>query len=129
MDAILTGIYTLYNTNTALKAALTGGLFLELAPQSVSYPYAVYYGWSVPEYCFQGSIENPTINFSIYALTNATRKDCFQKLKSVFDNAIPSATGYTGLILQREYQTFLRDGDQNQTFRADVNYRGRYKKT
>lgn len=129
MDAILTSIYSLYNANAALKAALTGGLHLDLAPASVSYPYAVYYGWSVPDYFFQGYIEMPVINFSVYALTNATRKDCFQKLKLVFDDARPTAAGYAGIILVREYQAFLRDGDQNQIFRADINYRGRYLKT
>lgn len=129
MDAILTSIYALYNADTDLKAALVGGLHLELAPQSVSYPYTVFSGSSVPDYYFQGSIENPTIDFSIYALTNATRTDCFEKLTAVFDDVVPSATGYTGLILQREFVNFLRDGDQYQIFRADITYRGRYQKT
>jgi len=129
VDAILTSIYALYNANAALKAALVGGLRLELAPQDVSYPYAVYSASSIPDWLLQDRYEIPTISFSIYALTNATRIDCFNKLKAVYDDSRPSATGYNAVILEREWENFLRDGDQNQIFRADITYRGRFFKT
>ena len=128
MKNIVTGIYSAYTGNAALKAALPG-LYFEYAPQQTAYPYATFIAWSTPEYWFKAMFEIPSIQFDIYASTNATRMDCYEKLIVVFDDARPTVTGYTSVILEREFQQFLREGDQNEIFRSIVQYRGRFLKT
>lgn len=130
MDKILEGIWNLYNGNATLKAALTGGLWLEEA-QGATMPYATYFLVSGhPEYWLGGEcFELPTIQFDIFAATSATRVDCYNKLIAVFDDAKPTATGYTPVIMEREFYQFLRAGDQDQDFRAIVQYRLRMSKS
>jgi hypothetical protein len=129
MDKILEGIWNLYNADATLKAALTGKLWFEEA-QGATMPYATYFLISGhPEYWFGGEYyELPTIQFDIFATTSATRVDCYNKLIAVFDDAKPTATGYTPVIMEREFYQFLRAGDQDQDFRAIVQYRLRMSK-
>lgn len=129
MKNIITAIYSSYSENAALKAALSGGLYFEFAPQQTAYPYATFIVWSVPEYWFKAMFEMPSIQFDIYASSNLTRMDCYEKLTAVFDDARPTVTGYNSVILEREFEQFLREGDQNEIFRAIVQYRGRFLKT
>jgi hypothetical protein len=130
MDKILEGIWNLYNGNSTLKAALTGKLWLEEA-QGATMPYATYFLVSGhPEYWFGGEyFELPTIQFDIFAATHATRVDCYNKLIAVFDDATPTATGYSSIIMEREFYQFLRAGDQDQDFRAIVQYQLRMLKS
>lgn len=123
MTPILAGIYSIYNGNAALKAALTGGFFFELAPQGTSLPYGVYtIVVGRTDYHFTRIHEYITIQFDIYAASNSTRSDIYGKLTAVFDDARPAATGYTSIIMERKTEQFLREGDQNQIFRAIVEY-------
>lgn len=124
MQNILTSIYSAYNANAALKAALPGGLFLELAPQGSTLPYGVFtliFGY--PDYWLDGRrYEMCRIQFDIYADTNALRQTAYDKLIDVYDDAAPPVTGYTSIIMERVGQQMLRDGDLYQIFRAIVEY-------
>ena len=130
MQAILTAIYSAYNNNSALKAALPGGLYLELAPQSSVMTYGTYNLITArPEYMFAGErFELCRIQFDIYAKTNALRLSAYDKLVAVYDDARPTATGYTAVIMERVNQAMLRDGTQNEIHRAIVEYDCRFKK-
>lgn len=130
MDAILTGIYTLYGADATLKAALTGGLYLETAPQSADLPYATMAMISGrPDYYMGGRMfEVVTVQFDLYAATNAGRMAAYNALTGLYDDARPSATGYTSILMERVLQQMVRDGDQNQIFRAVVTYDCRYLK-
>jgi hypothetical protein len=131
MDKILTGIYSRYNANAALKAAMPGGLHLELAPQSATMTYGVYSAVSGrPDYLLAGEYyEVVTIQFDIYATTNALRMTAYNALVDLFDDSRPAATGYTSILMERTNQQMVRDGDQNEIRRAVVPYECRYKKT
>ena len=124
MQAVLTGVYGLYNGNATLKAALTGGLYIEQVPQGISIPYAVMYVTSGrPDYFFADEVfEIIDIQFDIYAQTNAIRQDIYGKLIAVFDDAKPTITGYTSHIMEREYYQMLRTGDNDEGYRAIVQY-------
>ena len=123
MQALLTGIYGRYKTSTALKTALTGGLKLEFASPIPSLPYAVY---SIvtgrPDYYFSEVFEIVTVQFDIYAATNATRQDIYDKLTALYDDCRPAVTGYSSVIMERTFQQSLRDGDQNELYRYIVEY-------
>ena len=131
MQAILTAIYSLYNSNLALKASIPGGLFFEMAPQGATLPFAVYSMiTSVPDYYLGGmSFELVQIQFDIYADTNVKRLTAQSALTSLYDDARPTVTGYTSIIMERSNVQLLRDGDQDQIFRAIVEYECRFLKS
>lgn len=130
MQAILTAIYALYNGNSPLKAAIPGKLHFELAPQGTTLPYATYNMITArPDYMLAGRVfEVLRIQFDIFADTNIKRLTAYQALISLYDDSRPAATGYESIIMERIGQQMLRDGDQNQIFRAIVEYDCRFLK-
>ena len=131
MRTILTGIYSSYSNDTALKAALTGGLYLEQAPQETAMPYATFFTVAGrPDY-WMGELmyEMLTVQFDIYADMDAERQTAYAALTALYDDLRPTVTGYTAVIMERNFQQMLRDGDQDQYFRAIVTYECRFKKT
>jgi hypothetical protein len=131
MQNILTGIYSAYNANTALKAALPGKLHFEMAPQGTAMTYATFNIINGrPEYMLaKERYEIVLIQFDIYAATNALRQTAHDALLVVYDDARTTATGYTPIILERINEQMIRDGEQNEIFRAIVEYSGRWKKS
>lgn len=131
MQNIITGIYSRYGANAALKAALPGKLFFELAPQGTAMTYATYFAISGrPDYMLAGSrYEVVTIQFDIYAATNALRLTAYAALIALYDDSRSTATGYTSILMERTNQQLVRDGDQDQIFRAIVTYDCRYLKS
>jgi hypothetical protein len=131
MDKILAGIYGLYSASVVLKAALTGGLFFEHTSAGASMPYATYMLVSGrTEYLLNAELfELPRIQFDIYAETNAVRLSCYNALIAVYDDAKPAATGYNPIIMERSFYQMLRAGDQDQLFRAIVEYECRWGKS
>jgi hypothetical protein len=130
MDKILTGIYNLYNTNAALKAALPGKLHLEVARQSTVMTFATYNVISGrPEYLLKGTMyEIVSIQFDIYAATNALRITAYNALIALYDDARPLATGYASVLMERTLEQMVRDGEQDEIRRAVVSYDVRYQK-
>ena len=123
MTPLMAGIKSLYDGSATLKAAMTGGLFLELAPQGTARPYGVYQIIIArPDYFFTKVQEIVTVQFDIFASSSSVRTDIYNKLTAVYDDARPTATGYTSIIMERKNQMLLREGDQNQIFRAMVEY-------
>jgi len=130
MISILTGIYSRYNSSAALKAALPGKLHFQLAPQSTAMTYATYNVISNrPEYMFDGTqYEIFSIQFDIYAASNALSIAAYEALLAVYDDARPSVTGYISIIMERTIGQMLRDGEQYEIRRAVVSYDVRYQK-
>lgn len=130
MQQLLTSIYTAYNTDTEMKATVPGGMYFELAPQSVDMTYAIYQVITGrPEYMLAGErFEVVRVQFDIYATTNVLRLSAYDKLLAVYDDARLSATGYTPVIMERINQQLLREGSQNEIYRAIVEYSAMWKK-
>lgn len=130
MQSILTGIYSLYSGNTALKAALPGKLHFEMAPQGTVMTYGTYnLITGRPEYSLAGQADEiARIQFDVYAATNALRLAAYNALITLYDDARTVATGYTPVIMERVGQQFLRDGENNEIFRAIIEYDGRWEK-
>ena len=131
MQNILTGIYARYSGDSALKAAIPGGLHFEMAPQATVMPYCVYSVTAgAPEYWLGGRrFELISLMFDIYALSNTTRLTAYEALRALYDDARPTATGYSTVIMERTVQELSRDGSQNEFFRAIVRYECRYSKS
>ena len=158
MISILTGIYSRYNSSAALKAALPGKLHFQLAPQSTAMTYATYNVISNrPEYMFDGTqYEIFSIQFDIYAVSNALRLAAYEALSDLYDDSKPIAIGetyiltteavgtrvteagdirvteiwydYSAIIMERTLEQFVRDGEQDELRRAVVSYDARYLK-
>jgi len=129
MKAILAGIYAKYSGSAALKAALPGGMFRERAPQGATMTYAFFNVFAVPDYWFAGKMyELVSIQFDIIAATSALRDTAYGALTTLYDDARPTATGYTSIIMERGYQQPLRDGENDEYFRYMIKYMARYYK-
>jgi hypothetical protein len=126
MQELLTGIYSRYSgaSGASLRAALTGGLHLEQAPQGTALPYATYQIITGrPEFMLQETHEMVSVQFDIYAATNASRQTLYGLLTALYDDSRPSVSGYTCHIVERTFQQPLRDGEQSEVFRYIVEYR------
>ena len=130
MQSILTGIYSLYSGSTVLKAAFPGKLHFEMAPQGTVMTYGTYNLVTArPEYSLDcQSDEIVRIQFDIYAATNALRLAAYNALIALYDDSRPVASGYTPIIMERSGQQFIRDGENNEIFRAIIEYEGRWEK-
>ena len=128
MQSILTGIYGEYSANAALKAAMPGKLHFEMAPQGTAMTYATFNVISArPEYMLAGERDEVVlVQFDIFSGTNAMRQTAYDALLAVYDDSRISATGYTPIIMERVNQQMLRDGEQNEIFRAIIEYNGRW---
>ena len=85
MKELFTGIYSKYNGNEALKAAITGFYFTE-APQDAAMPYVVYNLVSnVPDWTYTEDMENSLIQFSIFDdhSSSTTINDIYEKLTAL----------------------------------------------
>ena len=131
MQQILTGIYSAYSGDATLKAALPGKLHFEMAPQGTAMTYGTYNVVSGrPDYFLGGyRYEVVSIQFDIYAATNVLRLTAYAALLALYDDSTPTATGYTSILMERAFEQMVRDGDQDEDFRAIVEYDCRYLKT
>ena len=130
MNVLATGIFSLYNAGSDLKTNLTGGLHYELPKQDTVEPYGVFnLIVGRPDYLFTEEQEIVTVQFDIYATTDAIRATLYGNLTSLYDDSRPTATGYTSIIMERRLEQFLREGDQNQIFRAIVEYEAMIEKS
>jgi hypothetical protein len=115
---IFKAIMDKYTASAALKTALTGGMYLYKYPQQHNepdiYPYCVFFPVSdVKEYTFREQADNCLIQFSIYdnADSIATVQDAGETLKSVFDFASLTVTGYNHISMMQEYSELYKDDD------------------
>ena len=117
MKVLFDGIYTLFapaGAKPTFYTNLSGKMYFTEAPQHTSYPYAVYnmiandYDWMFVE-----DMEEFLIQFSIYddntSATNSTTY--FENLKSLYDWAEPTVTGYQLVWMIREFAEVLHIDD------------------
>lgn len=124
MTPLLAAIYSKFS-GSALETALTGGLHLSMAPQTVSEPYGVYILVSgVPEYTFDTVHESVVIQFSFYSDSSsyAEVSDLFELCKDLYDDCKLSMSGYRSVGMERELWRLIRDND-DRTWSYIVQYR------
>ena len=129
MQNILAGIWGHYDDDATLKAAITG-LYFEAAPQDAALPYGIYtLVTGAPEYFFGDLVyELIEIQFDLYASTNSDLQTAYDALTALYDDAAPSMSGYTPIIMERNFYSMMKDGNQDQYFRAIVTYDCRFEK-
>ena len=127
MKELFTGIYSKYNGNEALKAAITGFYFTE-APQDAAMPYVVYNLVSnVPDWTYTEDMENSLIQFSIFDdhSSSTTINDIYEKLTALFDWCVLTIEGYSHIYMKREFNILTRGND---IWKCVIQYRNEIQK-
>lgn len=124
MQELYEGIYSLFDTVNSLNTALSGRLYPHEGPQRATFPYATYhkiYGGN--DYNFTDDFENIGIQFSLFSDSNDPEEvnTLYGYLKTLFDDAALSVTGYSVVKCQRVDDTLLRDAEQ-MTWAYHVDY-------
>jgi hypothetical protein len=105
IEDVATGIMSKY-TGSALASVLTGGLYIEAAPQDVSFPFGVF-NWvgDLPIGVFGGTMEYHHLQVTILTndLNPATASTglgaLISALKTLFDYAILTVSGWTATAM------------------------------
>lgn len=113
---IFKAIMDKFNASAELTAALDGGMFLIDFPQQHNepdiYPYCVFFPVSdVKEYTFSEQADNVLIQFSIYDNDDgvATVQDAGDILKSVYDFATLTVSGYNHICMMQEFSDLYKE--------------------
>jgi len=104
MKALFRGIYTAFDNNEALKAALTGGLHKVKAKQGAVCPYAVFTMVDrVPANTLDETYEEFMVQFNIFSESDTADAVCdlFELLDAVYENGTLTVDGYTFNYMRR----------------------------
>jgi len=125
MKELFKAIKTLFSAANTFNTAMGGQLYLAHADQeTASFPYCLYSKpVGVSEWTYTEDQEDILIQFSIFSKNNSAAEieDAFDKLKTLFDDAVLSVTGYTSLFMHRESDRLIRDNENN-VWQHDVDY-------
>lgn len=109
-----------YKASTTLKTALPGGMHLLSHPQQTAkgdkdiYPYCVIIPIaSVKDYTFKEAADDLEVQFSIWddSSSVATINDAADALKTVYDFASLSLSGYNHIVMQQLYSELMKEED------------------
>lgn len=111
MNALQTGIYTLYNTANTLKTALYvsatyPGMYLNAAPQHAPYPYCVYFIVTDDyDIDFSDERESVLVQFNLFDENSSSSNvgSILEKLKSLFDDCALTVSGWNDLFMVRNF--------------------------
>lgn len=112
MKELFAGIWSLFNATNTFKTAIGGRMYPGEAPQEPAFPYAVYSLVSdIPDFDFTDDHADIQVQFAIYSEQTSPSEsfDLFALLKTLFDDARPTVTGWTVLSFQRSRAQLDRD--------------------
>ena len=114
MKNLTTAIYTRF-TGSALSTSVGGRLYKGRAPQGVVWPYVVYFVVSdVPFKTFTEDYEDVLLQFSLFSNTPESTtqvEQMFSDLKTLYDEAILTVTGYTMVWMKRQNAVLIAEED------------------
>jgi hypothetical protein len=129
VNVLFEAIYNKFDADAALKAAVTD-LYNTTAPQDTDFPYLVMLlVTSSHEWTFNTDLEDANIQFSIYSNESSPEEagDIFELLKTCFDDAILTITGWDNFFMVRQSPSnLIRTPDD--VWHYIVNYRVRIQK-
>ena len=118
MTPIITGIYSKFTAEPAnsLYTALGGRLYHAEAPQNATFPYAVVFIVSHEhDWVFDDEFEEALVQFSIFTNERSavTAGTLWGYLKSLYDDATITVSGYTQISMIRGQSRLIRDETGN----------------
>ena len=106
MKALMQAIWTKFNAGSDFKTAISGRLYNNEAPQNPTFPYATYHLIDNNPEFEMGSVTNEdfSVQFSIFDDDSSAGDigDLFENLKSLFDDAVLSVSGYNNIEFERD---------------------------
>ena len=104
MDALRTGIYTIFNTTNDFNTDVSGRLFFGAAPDGMEMPYAIFFYVSdVDEDTFTENMKEVYVQFSLFSgdssPANILKAD--KDLTALFKDTIFTVTGWTVVTMRR----------------------------
>lgn len=102
---VRTGIYSYHTTNnsSALYTDIGTRLYYAEAPEQPTYPYCVFYVFNeIYDFTFDLEFEEALIQFDYFGRTANQCDDGLIDIKSLFDYATLTISGYTCLRVERE---------------------------
>jgi len=104
MNALFEGIYSKFTDGGDFYDNLSGRMYLNIAPQGVTFPYCVFFSVSdLDDLDFVDEREEFLIQFNIFSEDeDATEAgDLFEDLKTMFDDCDLTVTGWRHLYCTR----------------------------
>lgn len=109
MIALFTAIYSAFDAATTLKAALSGGLHRNEAPQETAYPYAVMFIVSnTPDDTLTEDGEDIQLQFNIFSESDSQLMTIFGLLDAVYNKGALTITGYDHIMTLREFNSIIK---------------------
>lgn len=105
MGAIRTGIYSYYTARTTDPLYLDVGtrFYYNDAPEQETVPYCVFHVFTeIPDWTFDLSFENAYVQFDYIGSTANECDDGIADIKTMFDYAELTISGYSSLKLERD---------------------------
>ena len=105
MNALRTGIFSLFTASSDFYTDIGGRLFYSMAPDGAELPYAVYFFVSdVDEDTFTENMKEVYVQFSLYsgASSPAEILDMDTHLAALFKDKVFTATGWTVVVMRRQ---------------------------
>lgn len=116
MKPLFQAIYTFASTASTFWTAVGGRFYLHEAPQSATFPFAVYTLVALePDFIFDGSLIEPLIQISIFS--NDTGADeittAWGYMTTRFDDAAISVAGHSSVEFRRGQARLIREPETN----------------
>lgn len=117
MNGLFAGIWDHFSatTNSGFYNDVSGRMYLNVAPQEATFPYCVYFSVSdLDELDFSDEHEDFLVQFNIFSKKNSSLEagELLESLKTMFDNADLTVTGWRALQFQRDSVTPNNDFGQ-----------------
>jgi len=117
MNSLFTALYNHFSatTGSGFYNDVSGRMYLNIAPQEATFPYCVYFSVSdVDDLDFSDEHEDFLIQFNIFSQNNSASEagDLLESLKTMFDDASLTVTGWRHLEFQRSSVTPNNDFGQ-----------------
>ena len=116
MKPLFQAIYTFANAASDFRTAVGGRFYLSEAPQSATYPFAVYSLVSLmPDYFFGNNLVDATVQISIFSEDTGADEvtTAWGHLCNRFDDAAISVTGYGTVEFRRSLANLIREPETN----------------
>jgi len=125
LNALRTGIYTLFNTVNDFNSAVDDLYFVE-AKQNADMPFAVFHIIANdldPYFADNPKIDTYLIQFSIFSDASGPTEagNIFNYLNTLYDNCTLTVSGYDFVSMSREHSNLLRD-PENEIWHYVVDY-------
>ena len=109
MKDLFTGIYSHFQTTSATSFynGVGGRMYMEYAPEGTVFPYSVYsLDSNTHDWQFNTDYEESLITFHVFSLSETEVLNLEKKLRSAYDEANFSVSGYTLLKFRFEPSLF-----------------------